>query len=331
MAQATCSRTAWQSASTSSGRIGRQGGPAVAEGPPAGRIGPSRLAGRGQRGCSEAGVRVVRIVADVLAREDPLDGLLDGPDGCDHPLVEDARPGVGEQDLRLERQPVQRVGQRGGRARRRRGSSSSSWLQGADQLGDLGGGTGSPRRRQGETPRRPRPCRRVARGPPCAVRSLIRRASVSRRRRVGACEPARRGISGGSGLRRSLVDALGRLVSTGRIDERRIVDRAIGVDRSTGWPRRNGRRAELRRSSPTGVLRLLPRTAPAIRRDNPDPRRSPSSPPAARAGPRHSATCCWTCSASMACVSEPGAIILHGRDARLLGERFGQVEDPAGR
>jgi hypothetical protein len=47
------------------------------------------------------------LISDVLAGEDALDGLLDGPDRRDHRLVEDARPGVGEQDLRLERQAME--------------------------------------------------------------------------------------------------------------------------------------------------------------------------------------------------------------------------------
>ena len=77
-------------------------------------------------------------------------------------VVESARPGVGEQDLRLERQPVEDCGQCGDRC------FASAQLffepdEGGFKLGDLGGGTGSPRRRHGRNPHSSSPSRDVPR------------------------------------------------------------------------------------------------------------------------------------------------------------------------
>ena len=52
--------------------------------------------------------RVGGVIADVEPREDPIDRLLDGAECVDGPGVEGTRPGVGQQDLPLEREPVQR-------------------------------------------------------------------------------------------------------------------------------------------------------------------------------------------------------------------------------
>ncbi len=92
------------------GSIFRQGGPAIADRSGRGGIGPGRLNGRCQGGCSDHGLGGIGIVADIFIREDAFDGLLHGPDRGDHVVVEDARPGVGEQDLRLEGQSVQGMG-----------------------------------------------------------------------------------------------------------------------------------------------------------------------------------------------------------------------------
>ena len=84
------------------------------------------------------GFRGGGIIADVLARQDALDGLLDRPDGRDDAFVEGARPGVGQQDLRLERQAVKRMG----RATIEHLGAAKLFLelaQGAIELGRLGG------------------------------------------------------------------------------------------------------------------------------------------------------------------------------------------------
>ena len=86
-----------------------------------GAVGGARRTGR-RRGCRRPGVsgqsdrecsghvRARGVVADVLAREHAVDGLLDDPEQVDGPLVERAGPGVGVEHLPFERQPVQGVG-----------------------------------------------------------------------------------------------------------------------------------------------------------------------------------------------------------------------------
>ena len=134
---ATRSRTVWQSGVDVLGPVGRQGGSAVAEGPAGRGIGPRRHVA--QCGRSELGSRRGGIVTDILAGEDALDGLLDGPDRRDHAIVEGARPGVGQQDLGFECQPVQGVSHP---AIEDLGAAMLllELVQCADQLGHLGGG-----------------------------------------------------------------------------------------------------------------------------------------------------------------------------------------------
>ena len=70
---------------------------AIAERTGRGGIGPG-----GNRCRSRLMLRraVALVIPDVLAREDPLDHLLDGPDGATRGRRR-PRPGLGEQDLRL--------------------------------------------------------------------------------------------------------------------------------------------------------------------------------------------------------------------------------------
>ena len=119
------------------GPNGRQGKAAVAKSPAGRRVGPGCRGA--QCGCSELGSEGDGIITDVLAGQDPLDGLLDGPDGGDHAIVEDARPGVGQQDLGFECQPVQRVGHPAIEDSAPR-CSSSSWPKARISSADFGGG-----------------------------------------------------------------------------------------------------------------------------------------------------------------------------------------------
>ena len=228
------------------------------------------------------------IIADVLPGQDALDGLLHGPDGRDHAFVEDARPGVGQQDLGFERQPVQRVGRAAVDGRRRLAARPRADSSARMSSAALAAGTGSPRRRHGRNPHWSSPdpaCREIT---SIAGESLIFSTvgfKVNDRHDAGG----RLDVTGSC----KVVGALGRRLRSRR-STRRGASRALtspsGKTMSTviGSLVRSSDRAGRHRWSARicSASRPWHRTALATPRDSRDRRRSASNPRAGRAWPR---------------------------------------------